>query len=282
MKIKKLLSRGREILERAEIENPGFEAELILAHLLTVDRVFLYTHDDDQVNYRIEKIFLEMSNRRADNEPLAYILGNKEFMGLKFKIDRNVLIPRPDTECLVEFLIDYLKESYPAGAKVLDLCTGSGAIGIALKFHYSKINLAISDISREALKIARENAKTLIQDDLIIYHSDLFEKIPKDQSFDLIVTNPPYIPKETIKNLAPEIINYEPKLALDGGKSGIDFYLRIINEAGLFLNPGGMLAMEIGDKQKDSIGRILRNSGFKNIRGLKDLTGLTRSMIGFF
>ena len=281
MKIKELLIQGRNILRVAEIENPGFEVEIILAHSLKKDRVFLYTQDQEEMSDKIIEDFFKSVHRREAHEPLAYILGFKEFMGIEFKVNDQVLIPRPDTECMVEFLIDYLKTFFPDGGDVLDLCTGSGAIGIALKLYHPAINLAISDMSKDALKIAEKNAQKLIKSNLKIFHSDLFQKIPTDKKFDLIVSNPPYIPSKIIRNLEPDIFNYEPHLALDGGETGLSFYIQIIKEAAGFMNPGGLLALEIGEDQEASIKALLKESGFKKIQRIKDLAGLSRCVLGF-
>ena len=215
MKIKDLVLQGRKILATAAIENPGLDAEVMLAHVLKKDRVFLHSHDRDDLSDQVIAKFRSMIERRAGHEPLAYILGFKEFMGLKLGVNDQVLIPRPDTECLVEFLIDYLKKTFPDGARVLDLCTGSGAIGIALKFYHPVIDLLMSDISKEALRIAKENGQKHLKNDFSLIHSDLFEKIIKMPKFDVIVSNPPYIPAQVINGLAPEILNHEPHLALD-------------------------------------------------------------------
>ncbi len=281
MKIKDLLWQGRKILKLGKIENPGFEAEVILAHLLKKDRVFLYSHDHDQLSDEISADFLQMIDCRAADQPLAYILGFKEFMGLELLVNDQVLIPRPDTECLVEFLIDYLKAFFPEGAKVLDLCTGSGAIGIALKFYHPSIDLTVSDISKEALKVAQKNGQKLIQNDLTLIHSDLFENIAEDQVFDLIVSNPPYIPSAEIKDLQADIYNYEPHLALDGGQTGLLFYQRIIKESLCFLNSAGLLALEIGDGQEAAIKSLFKEMGFKKSQTIRDLAGLSRSVLGF-
>lgn len=282
MKIKDLLIQGRNLLNTAEIKNSGFEAELILAHLLKRDRIFLYTHNDEAVSDKVADVFLQMVKRREKNEPMAYILGYKEFMGLSFSVNNQVLIPRPDTEALVEFLIDYLKQFFPDGGNVLDLCIGSGAIGISLKFYHPFIKLKGSDISKEALKMASINAQQLINNDIVLYHSDLFEKIPAEQKFDIIVSNPPYIPLADLNNLADDIVNYEPHTALDGGESGLYFYEQITKEAGHFINPGGLLAFEIGHGQAASVKRLLVKAGFKKIQTIKDLAGLTRCILGFY
>ncbi len=281
MKIKDLLLQGRTILATAAIENPGLEAELMLAHLLKKDRIFLYSHDGEELSDQTITNFLPMIARRAGHEPLAYILGFKEFMGLEFVVSDQVLIPRPDTECLVEFLIDYLKKSSPDGARVLDLCTGSGAIGIALKFYHPAIELLMSDTSKEALRIAQENGQKHLQNDFSLVQSDLFEKIVKTPKFDLIVSNPPYIPSQVIKSLQAEILNYEPHLALDGGQTGLLFYQRIIDQARDYLCAGGLLALEIGDGQEVAVTELFKQRGFEKIQILKDLAGLSRSVLGF-
>jgi release factor glutamine methyltransferase len=246
MTIGELLKEARQILLAAGIENCGFEAELLAAQTFNKDRVFFYTHGDEPVTDRQKTVFLTMVKRRAAHEPAAYILNQKEFMGLNFFVDANVLIPRPDTEAMVEVLISQLKKTDHRGKKVLDLCTGSGAIGIALKYFCPEVEMTLSDYSPTV--------------------------------FDLIVSNPPYIPSSDIAKLVPDIYQYEPTMALDGGVTGLDFYRRIAMEARKFLNTGGLLALEIGDHQENDVIELLKQNGFSEIRKIADLTGLVRAI----
>lgn len=278
MTIGELLKEARQILLAAGIENCGFEAELLAAQTFNKDRVFFYTHGDEPVTDRQKTVFLTMVKRRAAHEPAAYILGQKEFMGLNFFVDANVLIPRPDTEAMVEVLISQLKKTDHRGKKVLDLCTGSGAIGIALKYFCPEVEMTLSDYSPKALQVAKKNADLLVAGDVNLMHSDLFVQFPATAAFDLIVSNPPYIPSGEIPKLAQDICEYEPTMALDGGATGLDFYRRIAAQAKGFLKDGGLLALEIGDHQENVVIELLKQNGFSRIEKIADLTGLVRAI----
>lgn len=278
MTIGELLKEARQILLAAGIENCGFEAELLAAQTFNKDRVFFYTHGDEPVTDRQKTVYLTMVKRRAAHEPAAYILGQKEFMGLNFFVDANVLIPRPDTEAMVEVLISQLKKTDHRGKKVLDLCTGSGAIGIALKYFCPEVEMTLSDYSPKALQVAKKNADLLVAGDVNLMHSDLFVQFPATAAFDLIVSNPPYIPSGEIPKLAQDICEYEPTMALDGGATGLDFYRRIAAQAKGFLKDGGLLALEIGDHQENVVIELLKQNGFSRIEKIADLTGLVRAI----
>lgn len=280
MNIKDLLALGRAGLKEAAIENPGFEAELLLSKVLDCDRIFFYTHSQENVSKESEDWYINFVKRRCANEPMAYILEEKEFMGLSFFVNDKVLIPRPDTEPMVEYLLDFLGENYKEGAKIFDLCTGSGAIGISLKKYFKQGEVTLGDISEDALEITKINSETLVRGEVQLILGDLFQGVPKEQKFDLIVSNPPYIKKEDLKGLSKDILNYEPSLALDGGDSGLDFYERITCDAKDYLNEKGILALEIGDEQEALVKKLLSIHGYKKIIGIKDLTGKTRSLIG--
>lgn len=280
MTIREILDYGRKSLSQAKIEYPGLEAEILLSGILNKDRVYFYTHHQDLVDSASEENYRQAIKRRTQFEPVAYILGKKEFMGLDFLVDQQVLIPRPDTESMVEYLIEYLKADFPDGAKILDLCTGSGAIGISIKRFYNKGQVTLCDISDAALTVARENANRLVNGDLLLYQGDLLAAIPQGETFTVIVSNPPYIRRAEMKQLAPDIIAYEPHLALDGGEFGLDFYRRIISEAPLFLEKNGLLALEVGDDQVDSVTDLLIQWGYCEIKKTMDLGGHVRCLTG--
>lgn len=280
MTIKEILDFGRQTLTQAGIEYPGLEAEILLSRVLTQDRVYFYTHAQEVVDLKRAETYRSAINRRCRLEPVAYILGNKEFMGMDFFVNEDVLIPRPDTEPMVEYLLKYLQGNYPAGAKILDLCTGSGAIGIAIKKYFSQGKVSLSDFSEAALAVARINAQQLVAGDIALYQGDLFAAIPRDESFDVIVSNPPYIRRAEMSGLARDIIAYEPHLALDGGESGLDFYRRIIAAAHQFLEKDGLLALEIGDDQTDSVTDLLAKNGYQEIKTIRDLSGHVRCLTG--
>lgn len=280
MTIKEILDFGRQTLSQAGIEYPGLEAEILLSSILDRDRVYFYTHAQEVVDLKRAETYRSVIKRRCQLEPVAYILGNKEFMGMNFFVNRDVLIPRPDTEPMVEYLLEYLQGNYPAGAKILDLCTGSGAIGIAIKKYFSQGKVSLSDFSEAALAVARINADQLVNGELSLYQGDLFAAIPQGQTFDVIVSNPPYIRRAEMSELARDIIEYEPHLALDGGESGLDFYRRIIAVAQQFLEKDGLLALEVGDDQTDSVTDLLAKNGYQEIKTIHDLSGHTRCLTG--
>lgn len=280
MMIKEILKRGRQALNQAGIEYPGLEAEILLSGVLGYDRIYFYAHPQEMVDSTKTESFFKAIERRCQLEPVAYILEKKEFMGLDFFVNKNVLIPRPDTEPMVEHLIKYLNDNYPSGAKILDLCTGSGAIGIALKTNYSQGTISLSDFSKDAVIVAGVNANELVAGDIVLYESDLFSAIPKEKKYDVIVSNPPYIKSTDMNDLASDILDYEPHMALDGGTSGLDFYERIIKDAHLYLKKDGKLALEIGDEQTKSVFDLLTANGYSEIEKIVDLGGHIRCLIG--
>jgi len=280
MTIREILDCGRQSLTQAGIEYPGLEAEILLGEVLNQDRVYFYTHAQEEVDPDGVETFCQLIKRRSQKEPVAYILNKKEFMGMDFFVNGDVLIPRPDTEPMVEYLIEYLQRNYPKGAKILDLCTGSGAIGISIKKYFEQGNVSLSDYSEAALAVAKINANQLINGKLSLYQGDLFAAIPQGQIFHVIVSNPPYISRAEMKHLPRDIIDYEPHLALDGGESGLDFYRQIIAEAHLYLENDGLLALEIGDDQAAAVMKLLANNGYQEIRPVKDLGGHIRCLTG--
>ncbi|MBC3797439.1 peptide chain release factor N(5)-glutamine methyltransferase [Acetobacterium tundrae] len=280
MEIREMLDSGRQALNQAGIVNPGLEAEIILSGVLNCDRVYFYAHPHETVDSIKKEAYFKAIKRRCQDEPVAYILGKKEFMGMGFLVNQDVLIPRPDTEPMVEYLIKRLNSDYPDGAKILDLCTGSGAIGISLKKNIPQGMVALSDFSKRALSVAKANADHLVEGNLILYEGDLFKAIPEGEKFDLIVSNPPYIKRTDMNDLAPDILQYEPHMALDGGISGLDFYERIIEAAGQYLRRPGLLALEIGDEQMEPVFNLLTRHGYVQIEKILDLSGHVRSLIG--
>jgi len=280
MTIKEILDFGRQTLSQAGIEYPGLEAEILLSSILAQDRVYFYTHSQEVVDLKRAETYRSAIKRRCQLEPVAYILEKKEFMGMDFFVNGDVLIPRPDTEPMVEYLLEYLQVNYPVGAKVLDLCTGSGAIGISIKKYFKLGIVSLSDFSEAALAVARINAGQLVNGELSLYQGDLFAAIPQGESYDVIVSNPPYISRAEMDQLARDIIEYEPHLALDGGESGLDFYRRIIAEAHSFLEKDGLLALEIGDHQAADVIELLANDGYQEIQTITDLSGRIRCLTG--
>jgi release factor glutamine methyltransferase len=253
------------------------EAELLFSQLLGCDRASLYLNRGITLPRDKSDEVSAVLKRRIDGEPLQYILGNTEFFGLEFKVNKVVLIPRPETEMLVELAEKYLRKlSYPY---ILDLGTGSGCIAVSLARLLFRSRIDASDISQEALNIAGENA-ALHKVGVNFIKSDLFSsrKI-KLRHYDLIVSNPPYVPAARIKQLQVEI-SYEPKEALDGGRDGLDFYRRIIQESWLYLKKKGLLIMEMGFKQDKKIENIFYKSAkFEIIEVARDLNNINRAVV---
>lgn len=265
-KIEKVLQMGKEILKRNDIDIR--EARLLLAHALKVsvnDLIKIDYCNEEQVTE-----FLDMLEKRINNVPFAYIVGHKEFMRLDFLVNENVLIPRSDTEILVEEAIKCNKK------KILDMCTGSGCIAVSLAYYIENSQVTAADISFDALKVARKNAM-LNEVEVSFVESDLFSDI--EEKYDMIVSNPPYIKKGAISNLQLEV-QKEPSLALDGGESGIEFYERIIPEARKYLENDGVLILEIGYDQGECVKKILEDNGYCRVKIIKDLEQNDRVVIG--
>ncbi|MBE6036125.1 MAG: peptide chain release factor N(5)-glutamine methyltransferase [Clostridiales bacterium] len=264
------------------------DAELLLCYYLERDRLYLMTHFNDSMDESRCNGFFELMDKRASGIPVQYIIGETEFMGLPFNVDERVLIPRQDTETLVERVLDHYKEKKAplGGFEGLDLCTGSGCIAISLAklWPSGKVKLTASDLSPEALAVATGNAKRNGADKHIHFlQGDLFGPLPLNRKgigkkqFDFIVSNPPYIPSEVIETLQTEVKDHEPRMALDGGVSGLDFYRIILQEAPKHLKDGGLLAMEIGHDQGNSLQFLAEDSKlWKDVKILPDLAGKDR------
>ena len=275
MNIKEALDFGKKYLNEKNIDDSTLKCKVVLSEILSVQKEFLIIHDLQNLNKNQETKYKEFLVRLADNEPLQYIINRQEFMKLNFFVDNNVLIPQPDTEILVEKIIE-ISKSTNKKLKILDLCTGSGAIAISLAKNIINSEIYASDISKEALNIAKLNVKkNEVQINLI--ESDLFENI-HEYDFDIIVSNPPYIKSEII-DLLDEEVKKEPVLALDGGNDGLDFYRIIAIKAKDYLKENGILALEIGYDQKDQINEILKYEGYKQIENIKDLANNDRVII---
>lgn len=254
------------------------EAELVASHILNCDRLSLYLNKDQPLNQSQAQRFLQIFKSRIAGQPLQYLLGSTEFMGLEFKVDRRALIPRQETELLVEAASGRLKSLRPGKqARILDLGTGSGCIAVALAKIFPRALIWASDISQEALVLAEENAARH-QVKIAFLRSDIFGGFKKSQRFDLIISNPPYIRKKELNRLAREI-SFEPWLALAGGNDGLNFYRRIIRQAAVYLNPGGYLAMEIGCGQAKAVEKICALHQFIVIEVIKDYNGIARVVI---
>lgn len=264
---------GMQKLKEAEIGEAQLDARLLLEEVCGTDHNTLLCHGDREVSEAEEEQYRKALEQRAVHVPLQHLLGYQDFMGLRFQVNEHVLIPRQDTEILVEEAMRYLHD----GMRILDLCTGSGCILLSL-LHYSNDCEGVGvDISQEALQVAALNAELLgIKADFL--KSDLYEKVTG--KFDLLVSNPPYIERKVIPTLMEEVREYDPYIALDGGEDGLDFYRRIIGGAQDYLKRGGQILMEIGSRQAQAVSELLREAGFKEIDVCRDFAGLDRVVSG--
>lgn len=277
MKISEVLKETVKILEENNISDSKPKARRLLAYSLNKSKEYLIIHEDEEIPEQIYNVYLEKIERLKNHEPIQYILGNQEFMGFDFYVDKNVLIPQPDTENLVEEVINIVEKNDFKQPKILDICTGSGAIAISLAKLIKGSIVYGSDISDGALKIA-ENNSISNQANVFFMKSDIFKNIFKEFRFNIIVSNPPYIETETIKTLDKEV-QKEPYIALDGGEDGLKFYREIAENSKYFLEENGFLALEIGYNQKEKVEEILKKNQFKNIYFRKDLAGNNRVII---
>lgn len=273
-----LLREAAPVLRNAGIDTARLDTELLLAQVLKVDRISFYVHPDRRVSEKEQEEFLKLIERREKREPIAYITGHKEFMGLDFLVEPGILIPRPDTEVIVEWIISRLDGC--TGLNILDLCSGSGAIGLSAGSVLPGAGIVLSDLSETAVRVGTDNARRLGVP-AEIRHGNLFETIGNGERFDLIVSNPPYIADDEIDGLEPEVSEWEPRIALSGGADGYQIYRRIIREADSFLKPGGILILEAGDGQAQTLAGILEKSGFGSIELIPDLTGTVRGVAAF-
>jgi release factor glutamine methyltransferase len=256
------------------LPTPRLDAELLLAHVLKKDRVALYTHFDQPLEPDELAEYRELIKRRLAGEPVAYLVGMKEFRSLELLVDARVLVPRPDTEAAVELALSRVAGN--EAPRVVDVGTGSGAIALALKKALPAASVTAIDRSPDAAEVARENARRL-QLDVEVLVGDLFA--PVEGSFDLIVSNPPYIPTGELATLPPEV-KREPRLALDGGADGLDVIRRLIGDARARLNAGGSLVMEVGDGQAPEVAALLQGAGYVDVETAKDLAGIERAVAG--
>ena len=253
-------------------DSARLEARVILSFVLSCEQAYLAAHDDVILTAGQKDKFFELTLRRRRREPIAYILNNKEFYGRNFYVDQRVLIPRPETEHLIDRSLQMI--SHIKAPKILDLCCGSGCIGVTLAAERPDLKVYFSDISESALKVAEMNLRTLLNKDAVFICSDLFENI-NIRDFDLIAANPPYISDDEM-NLLDKDLSYEPDSALRGGKNGTDFYRKIIKKARAFLKPGAALVFEIGFSQASEITELMENCGFSKIITDKDYSGNDR------
>lgn len=263
-------------LEAAGVPSPALDARLLLEHVCKTNQNTLLAHGEEPVSEEQKQAYLSLLARREKRVPLQLLTGEQGFCGLSFLVDGHVLIPRQDTEILVEAALKHLKP----GMEILDMCTGSGCILISLLFLGEKVKGTGTDISEAALRIAAENGKRLLssekQPEWMV--SDLFSHIKN--KYDMIVSNPPYIPSGEIDGLQPEVRDYEPRNALDGSEDGLLFYRKITQESSSYLKEGGFLLFEIGADQGARVKAIMEKAGFGGVEIIKDYAGLDRVAAG--
>lgn len=280
MTYRECYEQGCRTLQAAGIEEAALDARLLLEAVCGTDRNDLLVHGEQPVSPEAEEKYLNWIRQRAEHIPLQQLTGEQDFMGLTFSVNEHVLIPRQDTEILVE---EVLKELHD-GMRVLDMCTGSGCILLSL-LHYSNDCEGLGvDLSAEALEVAGRNVlKVLTPEKAEHAHflqSDLFEKV--EGKFEIIVSNPPYIASAEVEKLMPEVRDHEPRMALDGTEDGLYFYRRIIEEAGKYLVSSGMLFFEIGYDQGQAVSELMRTEGYCEVQVVQDYAGLDRVVLGTY
>jgi protein-(glutamine-N5) methyltransferase, release factor-specific len=280
MTYRECYEKGSRILNEAGIEESTLDARLLLEAVCGTDRNDLLVHGEQPVAPEAEEKYLNWIRQRAEHIPLQQLTGEQDFMGLTFSVNEHVLIPRQDTEILVE---EVLKELHD-GMRILDMCTGSGCILLSL-LHYSNDCEGLGvDLSAEALEVAGRNVlKVLTPEKAEHAHflqSDLFEKV--EGKFEIIVSNPPYIASAEVEKLMPEVRDHEPRMALDGTEDGLYFYRRIIEEAGKHLVSSGMLFFEIGYDQGQAVSELMRTEGYCDVQVVQDYAGLDRVVLGTY
>ncbi len=269
------LKQAAKALSGAGIEQAETESRLLLEYATQTEPGFYLLHGEDDMSHGEEESYFSLVGQRCKRIPLQHLTGEQEFMGLKFLVDENVLIPRQDTETLVERAVSFLKDA--GNVRVLDLGTGSGCIAVSIKAFCPEAVVSGSDVFPEALQIAKENAR-INQTEITWIKSDLFSEI--EGKFDLIVSNPPYIPTDVIGTLMPEVRDHDPGPALDGGSDGLDFYRRILAGCKDHLQPGGRVLFEIGQEQGNDVTSLMIENGFEEIEVISDLTGADRVVTG--
>ena len=258
--------------QAAGIPDPGYDSALLLSYLCGEPPLKLRLDTETELSPGLLKQFENLAARRLRREPLQYLLGESWFCGRRFRVDRRVLIPRPETELLCEWALEAIAEV--PSPRVLDVCTGSGCIGLTLGAERPDARITLTDLSVEALQAARENAQVLGVNVRLI-QSDLLGSVPKGEKFDLILSNPPYIPTAECRGLQEEVLR-EPVMALDGGEDGLDFYRRLASDVPAFLFPGSSLMAEAGAGEAEAILCLLKEAGFTGLQVRKDLAGIDR------
>ncbi|MCI7105342.1 MAG: peptide chain release factor N(5)-glutamine methyltransferase [Lachnobacterium sp.] len=265
---------GEKNLQQADIADAKTDSWLLLAMACKIDHTYYYMHIDEEMSEEQVREFEVLIRKRAERVPLQYITGEQEFMGLTFHVNSNVLIPRQDTETLVEEALKVIKP----GMKVMDMCTGSGCVLISILKNAHDVEGIGYDISKQAINVAKENAK-FNEVPAVFERSDLFEDVVEND-FDMIVSNPPYIPTDVVATLMPEVSQFEPREALDGKGDGLYFYSKILEQCKNYMKPDGYILFEIGCEQGDAVSTMMRLAGFSEVRVIKDLARNDRVVMG--
>jgi release factor glutamine methyltransferase len=282
MRVFEILNWSTDCLEDHQIENPRLNAELLLGHSLNLSREGLYVRLHSQIGNEVKEVFERLIKRRISGEPLQYILGHQEFWSIDFKVDPSALIPRPETELLVEQTLSILSEtSFERPPVLLEIGTGSGAVAVSLAKEARNIILVATDISGDALMLAKENAESSgVLHQIQFVHGNLFDpfrRLREREPFDLILSNPPYVMCSDIEGLAKEVRDYEPVIALNGGEDGLEFYRKIVSQAPFYLKKGGWLLLEVGQDQGEKVSELMEKRGdFLASQRLQDLSGIER------
>lgn len=272
--LEEAFSEGKLLLTKAKIEEANLDAWYLLEHCFGITRMEYFMNPKRSVTKEQTEAYFAAVQKRSNRIPLSHITGERDFFGYTFYVNENVLIPRQETEVLVEEVLKVCQ-----GKRVLDLCTGSGCIAITIAKEGQPAKVAAVDISSEALDVAKQNATKLNANVSFIY-SDLYEQV--EETYDIIVSNPPYIKTKEIQDLMPEVRLHEPMLALDGMSDGLDFYRRIIKDAKRVLNPNGRIFFEIGYDQGEDVKALLMDGGFSEVKVLKDLTERDRVVCAIY
>ncbi len=254
---------GSRFLSCGAIENPRLDAEVLLRHVIQIDKAQLYLRVDETLEAEAEHRFWELLERRARREPVAYITGRKEFWSLDFSVTPDVLIPRPETESLVEVALERMRTLRNSRVKIVDLGTGSGVIAVCLAKELSQAQISAVDLSSAALQVARANGERHgVANRIRFLHGDLFAPLVAERaSFDLVIANPPYVCGRDLTKLEAEIREWEPMVALDGGQDGLEFYRRIATQCSDYLTARGEVLLEIGDRMGEAVAQLFANAG---------------------
>ncbi|WP_347352406.1 peptide chain release factor N(5)-glutamine methyltransferase [Acetoanaerobium noterae] len=280
MKIKDIINYGVAMIKNTE--SPSLETQMMIAKVIEKDRLYIMLNLEEDIDESKVEIIKTMIDKRKNSYPLQYILGEREFWGMDFKVSEGVLIPRQDTEILIEETLKKLKDNkHKSNLKGFEIGVGSGIISITLLKEIETLTMIGVDINDKAIELTKANAlKHEVSDRLCILNSNLFEKINKENQFDFIISNPPYIETKVIDSLQEDIKQHEPKLALDGGEDGLDFYRAIIEQSKSYISPYGFIAFEIGYNQAEAVKKIFVENGYPNVTIAKDLAGFDRVVIG--